>query len=72
MKTLHLSPEELDRIITWVDLNGVYYATYASAYPESLTGRVPLSGEQLEPAIATDGRATCSSSGILPSAGGRR
>ena len=35
-------PEELDRIVTWVDLNGVYYPTYACAYPDSLTGRMPL------------------------------
>ena len=42
-----LTPEELDRIITWVDLNGVYYPTYMSAYPDSLTGRVPLDNAQL-------------------------
>ena len=44
---LELDPEELDRLITWVDLNGVYYPTYASAYPMSLTGRVPLEDGQL-------------------------
>ena len=44
---LRLTPEELDRIITWVDLNGVYYPTYISAYPNSLTGRVPLDNAQL-------------------------
>ena len=44
---LKLTPEELDRIITWVDLNGVYYPTYMSAYPDSLTGRVPLDNAQL-------------------------
>lgn len=47
-KGLKLSTEELDRIITWVDLNGIYYPTYASAYPDSLTGRIPLSNEQLD------------------------
>jgi hypothetical protein len=46
-KDLHLGPEDLERIITWVDLNGVYYPTYASAYPDSLTGRIPLSNAQL-------------------------
>jgi hypothetical protein len=46
-KDLHLTAEELDRIMTWVDMNGVYYPTYASAYPESLTGRIPLSNAQL-------------------------
>jgi hypothetical protein len=44
---LHLTPEEFDRIVTWVDLNGVYYPTYACAYPDSLTGRIPLDAAQL-------------------------
>ena len=44
---LNLSREELDRIITWVDLNGVYYPDYACAYPDSLTGRCPLDRSQL-------------------------
>ena len=43
---LDLTDEDLDRIATWLDLNGVYYPTYASAYPDSPTGRTPLSGEQ--------------------------
>lgn len=47
-ESLRLTPEELDTIITWVDLNGVYYPTYQSAYPDSLTGRVPLDGSQLQ------------------------
>ncbi len=42
-----LSDEEFDRIVTWLDLNGVYYSTYACAYPESRTGRCPLDGKQL-------------------------
>lgn len=46
-KDLRLSPEDLDRIITWIDLNGVYYPTYACAYPDSLTGRIPLDRAQL-------------------------
>ena len=45
---LHLSQEDLDRIATWLDLNGVYYPTYACAYPESRTGRTPLTREELE------------------------
>ncbi|MCY2996313.1 MAG: hypothetical protein NTY19_51975 [Planctomycetota bacterium] len=44
---LRLTAEEFDRIATWVDLNGVYYPTYASAYPDSLTGRVVLDAAQL-------------------------
>jgi hypothetical protein len=46
-KDLRLSREDLDRVITWVDLNGVYYADYTSAYPDSLTGRCPLDKAQL-------------------------
>jgi hypothetical protein len=46
-ENVRLTAEELDRIITWVDLNGVYYPTYMSAYPDSLTGRVPLDNAQL-------------------------
>ncbi|MCX6921841.1 MAG: hypothetical protein NT154_01280 [Verrucomicrobia bacterium] len=46
-KDLKLASEELERIVTWIDLNGVYYPTYASAYPESLTGRMPLDNDQL-------------------------
>jgi hypothetical protein len=46
-KDVKLSREELDRVITWVDLNGVYYPTYASAYPSSLNGRLPLDNAQV-------------------------
>jgi hypothetical protein len=44
---LALSAEDLDRLITWVDLNAVYYPRYACAYPESQTGRTPINREQL-------------------------
>ena len=42
-----LSAEELDRIVTWIDLNAPYYPSYASAYPDGLAGRCPLDGGQL-------------------------
>jgi hypothetical protein len=42
-----LTAEELDRIITWVDLNAPYYPTYNCAYPESVSGRCPLTRPQL-------------------------
>ncbi len=45
---LRLSSEDFARIVTWLDLNAVYYPTYACAYPESLTGRCPLDNRQLE------------------------
>ncbi len=44
---IQLSQEEFDRVMTWLDLNGVYYPTYACAYPNSLTGRCPLDSSQL-------------------------
>ena len=42
-----LSAEEFDRIITWIDLNAPYYATYNCVYPESVSGRCPLTRAQL-------------------------
>lgn len=42
-----LSAEELDRLITWVDLNGPYYPRYECAYPQNLGGRCPLTMEEL-------------------------
>ncbi|MCK5801567.1 MAG: hypothetical protein KAI66_01985, partial [Lentisphaeria bacterium] len=42
-----LSPEERARLVTWIDLNAPYYPTYASAYPNNLTGRCPLNKAQL-------------------------
>ncbi len=44
---LNLSNEELDRVITWVDINAPYYPTYASAYPKNMYGRSPLDGHQI-------------------------
>jgi len=46
-KDVKLSKEEMNRVMTWLDLNGVYYSTYACAYPDSRTGRCPLDKEQL-------------------------
>ena len=39
---VRLTPEEMDRIVTWIDLNGPYYPSYECAYPDSSTGRSPL------------------------------
>ncbi len=39
---VRLSPEEFDRIVTWIDINAPYYPTYASAFPDNLTGRCPI------------------------------
>jgi hypothetical protein len=43
-----LTPDELDRIVTWVDLNATYYPSYASSHPRNPYGRSPLSGGQLD------------------------
>jgi hypothetical protein len=42
-----LSAEELNRLITWVDLNAPYYPCYECAYSENLGGRSPLTGAEL-------------------------
>ena len=38
-----LSDEERDRVITWMDINAVYYPRYENAYPDNPGGRMPLS-----------------------------
>ncbi|MCX6929203.1 MAG: hypothetical protein NT154_39195, partial [Verrucomicrobia bacterium] len=42
-----LTAEEWDRIVTWVDLNAVYYPTYAANYPNNAGGRSPLNDTDL-------------------------
>ena len=44
---LKLDKESIDRIVTWIDINGPYYPTYDSAYPNNPAGRSPLTGGQL-------------------------
>ena len=46
-KGIQLSKKEQDRINTWIDINGVYYPDYASAYPLNLAGRSPLDNNQI-------------------------
>ena len=38
-----LSPEEMDRVVTWIDLGGPYYPDYACAHPDNVAGRAPIS-----------------------------
>ncbi|MDP6525900.1 MAG: hypothetical protein QGH15_16915 [Kiritimatiellia bacterium] len=45
-KELKLSREDIDRLITWVDINAPYYPYYESAYPKNTCGRSPLDGSQ--------------------------
>lgn len=40
---VNLTPEEFDRVVTWIDINAVYYPDYDNAYPETLCGRSPIS-----------------------------
>ncbi len=53
---IELSEEEFDLLVTWVDLNAVYYPTYTCAYPESRTGRTPLSDTQFKRLSELTGR----------------
>jgi hypothetical protein len=45
---LKLTPEEMDRIITWVDINAPYYPFYESAYPNNPCGRSPIDEAQMK------------------------
>ena len=45
---VQLTTEELDRVVTWMDLNAPYYPTYACAYATNLAGRCPLDNQQLQ------------------------
>ena len=47
-KGIRLSTEEMDRIVTWIDLNAPYYPTFACAYPDNLAGRCPLNDTELK------------------------
>ena len=47
-KELSISKKEMETLYTWIDLNGVYYSHYESAYPDNPAGRSPLSTEELE------------------------
>jgi hypothetical protein len=38
----------MQSLYTWIDLNGVYYPQYESAYPDHPAGRSPLSSVELE------------------------
>ena len=51
-----LTREEMDRVMTWLDLNAPYYPNYACAYPDNLVGRSPLSDAELGPPQRTHRR----------------
>jgi hypothetical protein len=47
-KEIKLSSDEMEKIYTWIDLNGVYYPEYESAYPNNMAGRSPLTIQELK------------------------
>lgn len=42
-----LSSDEMEALFTWIDMNGIYYPFYESAYPDNPAGRSPLTSEEL-------------------------
>lgn len=42
-----LSQDEKETLYAWMDMNGVYYPFYESAYPNNPAGRSPLTREEL-------------------------
>ncbi len=52
---VRLSREELDRIITWIDLNAPYYGRYDSTYGDNPFGRSPLTRSELARLAALTG-----------------
>jgi hypothetical protein len=47
-RNVKLNFEDIDRVITWIDINAPYYPEYATAYPDNLYGRCPLDNRQLD------------------------
>jgi hypothetical protein len=45
---VQLSSDELDRIITWIDLNAPYYPVTESAWPDGFAGRAPLTPAEVK------------------------
>lgn len=46
-KGVHLSRKEKEILYTWMDLNGVYYPVYESAFDDALAGRCPLTNQEV-------------------------
>lgn len=46
-KGVKLSPKEKEIMYTWMDLNGVYYPVYESAFDNALAGRCPLTNQEV-------------------------
>ena len=50
-----LCQDELQTLYTWIDLNGVYYPEYESAYPDNPAGRSPITHNELKELSALTG-----------------
>ena len=46
-KGVKLNSKEKEILYTWMDLNGVYYQVYESAFDDALAGRCPLTNEEV-------------------------
>lgn len=46
-KGVKLSAKEKETLYTWMDLNGVYYPVYESAFDDALAGRCPLTNQEV-------------------------
>ncbi len=51
-----LTEDEFARVVTWIDLNGVFYPDYATSYPSHPGGRSPLDGPQVSRLAQLTGR----------------
>ena len=52
---LKLNQQDVDRIVTWIDINAPYYPDYSTSFRDHLYGRCPLDNEQLKRLSALTG-----------------
>ena len=45
---VRLNEKELEILYTWMDLNGVYYPVYESAFDNTMAGRSPLNSQEVD------------------------
>jgi hypothetical protein len=45
---IKIPQKEMESIYAWIDLNGIYYPEYESAYPDNPAGRSPLTFDELK------------------------
>ena len=54
-KGVKLTQKEKETLYTWMDLNGVYYPVYESAFDTTLAGRCPLHDKEVDELIKLTG-----------------